>query len=123
MQSLVHMDEVGRHWVEPSESSKQKTFKYHLRLGNGFLSVCKKMFLNTTGITQHCIRSNCNVCDSKSMDGQQPKTPVTSYRMEIKHFVKSLYSKPSHYCRKTLSKIYEEPVYNSKAELYQEYGV
>ena len=120
IKSLVHRVPIGRHRVENSESSRSNTLKYHLNVGTGLVPVCKKMFLSTTGITQHLIRAQ--VCETQETNVQRPKAPGTSSnRVEIRAFLKSLPSIPSHYCRKSSSKKYIEPLFNSKAEVYLEY--
>ena len=114
--SLVHRVPIGRHRVENSESSRSNTLKYHLNVGTGLVPVCKKMFLNTTGITQHLIRAQ--VCKTQETNVQRPKAPGTSSnRVGIREFLKSLPSIPSHYCRKSSSKNYIQPLFNSKAEV------
>lgn len=116
----VHRNDVGRHRVELARHNRQNTLKYHLKVGSAVLQVCKKMFLSTTGITQHFIRAH--VCESGTVNDRQPKTQVaSSNRLEIQQFLTSLPAMPSHYCRKSSSKTYLEPVFNSKAEVYQAY--
>ncbi|KAK3731892.1 hypothetical protein RRG08_043227 [Elysia crispata] len=122
VKSLVHKCNVGRHRVQQSESGRQNTLKYNLNIGSGLVPVCKKMFLSTTGITQHFIRTN--VCDTKESgpEEHQPKPSASSSnRTAIKEFLASLATMPAHYCRKSSSKKYIERSFNSKMEVYQEY--
>ena len=62
------------------------------------------------------------VCDAQNTDAQQPKPQgSSSNRVMIREFLKTLPTMPSHYCRKSSSKNYIEPMFNSKAEVHQEY--
>ena len=122
VKSLVHKCNVCRHRVQQSESGRQNTLKYNLNIGSGLVPVCKKMFLSTTGITQHFIRTN--VCDTKESgpEEHQPKPSASSSnRTAIKEFLASLATMPAHYCRKSSSKKYIERSFNSKMKVYQEY--
>lgn len=120
IKALVLKVPVGRHRVDQANSSRSNSLKYHLNVKTKLVPVCKKMFLNTTGLTQHLIRAQ--VCDENNKGNHQPKTKGKSAnRMTIIEFLKCLPTVPSHYCRKSSSKNYLEPFFNSKAEVYLEY--
>ena len=44
--SLVHKCNVGRHWVEQSESYRN-ALNYNLNIGSGLVPVCKTIFLKS----------------------------------------------------------------------------
>ncbi|GFN74480.1 hypothetical protein PoB_000098600 [Plakobranchus ocellatus] len=119
VKSLVHKCDVKRHRVDQSEPNRKNTLKYSLNNGSGLIPVCKKMFLSTTGLTQHYIRTK--VCDSPSSPSHEKEPKSSSSRSAIKEFLASLPSVPSHYCRKSSTKKYLESSFNSKADIFRLY--
>ncbi|GFO08787.1 hypothetical protein PoB_003529200 [Plakobranchus ocellatus] len=113
VKSLVHRNNVGQHRVQQSESSRQNTLKYHLNVGIGLVPVCKKMFINTTGITKTFIRRH--VLDEGDISNKTiPPNQPSIKRETIKEFLASLPLMPSHYCRKSSSKKYFDRSFDSK---------
>ncbi|XP_049802822.1 uncharacterized protein LOC126237069 [Schistocerca nitens] len=93
---------------------------YHLKNKLGRHKVCKKMFLNTLGIKGWTVRYWLD----NSTQGMSPETDSSRLRIRQtkkkgeRTFVNSLPKLPSHYCRKSSSKLYLKPILQSKQQLH-----
>lgn len=96
-------------------------------LGKNRLRVCKVMFLNTLGVKEWVIKkwAKTGLETHKTTDKNEvdhSKSNVIDKRIAVLHeFFDSLPKLESHYCRASTSKLYLEPIWNSKANLYKIY--
>lgn len=131
-------------------SRRQGTFKYFLNCNDERQPVCKKFFLNTLGLNEwmvqnwakkhsHFASSDLEVdidqrnpgieyevddpAPSKRCKVGRPRsTDIANERLtDLKTFLEELPKLPSHYCRKDSQKLYLEPVFTSKADVYKQY--
>jgi len=122
--SLIDLTQTN-HKTNKMDSRRKSTFVYHIKDDNEKpVRVCKKMFLSTFDITEKQVRN----WREKSTAGIPESSPgnVTRIRAAplnefLKDFFGLLPKMPSHYCRKSSTKLYLEPIYNSKAHLYSVY--
>lgn len=120
VKNLIHRIDVGRHRVAQSDASnRQNTLRYNLNIGSGLVPVCKKMFLNTTGLTQHFVRAQVL---GETNDGVDKEPRASEGRSKIKDFLASLDTMPSHYCRKSTGKTYFERSFATKSDILKEYN-
>lgn len=120
--SLISKRSVDRKTVEASH--RTVTLTYRLQADSKIVPVCKKMFLDTTGLTEHFIRSRvlAKMKENESRSSSQMSAgPDSAGRKQIRSFLESLPTVPSHYCRKTSSKRYLEPIFGSYLQLYNFY--
>ncbi|KAG5885505.1 hypothetical protein JTB14_013523 [Gonioctena quinquepunctata] len=123
------------------ESRKNTSLKYYLKVGDGKVRVCSKMFLNTLclgersvhdwvkkspldkALSDHNINENINCIDEfeKITENTNNTLPLSQKRSGIRQFFDSLPKMESHYCRSRTSKHYLEPVWESKSQIYNEY--
>lgn len=101
-------------------SRRADTLEFYLKLNGEKRQVCRVMFLNTLGIGDFQMRDwvknkkfcrNTSVC-RKSLE--QDKQIVIEY-------LNALPKIPSHYCRKSSSKLYLEPPFSSKSDIFRAY--
>lgn len=120
-----------------SESNKRsESLVYHLKLNGEAYQICKKMFLNTLGLKERMIFNWLNqsnggiplVASNKknSTRGKQKSTSKTNEDGATRadhliQFFNDIPKLPSHYCRSTSSKLYLEPIFKSKSNLYEVY--
>ncbi|XP_060808417.1 uncharacterized protein LOC132903662 [Amyelois transitella] len=82
--------------------------------------VCKRMFLNSLSVGEWVIKKWI-ICD----DGTPKNIPKNNVKAEpqkqLRRFFDSLPKLESHYCRKDSSKLYLEPLWTSKSQLYKAY--
>lgn len=126
----AHVTQVNtrKNTVPGGISRRDFTLEYRLSNGSldGNLQVCREMFLNTLGIGYRMMqlwvkKSNYNIPTASDRSGQR-NNERTSERMTIvKNFFGSLPKMPSHYARKNSSKLYLEPVFSTKKEVYKIY--
>ncbi|XP_067635557.1 uncharacterized protein [Eurosta solidaginis] len=117
--SLVHVQNTKA--TKRSKLKKSNSFAYFLKDGTERRRVCKNMFLSTLGLKAWTVRSwltNTQVsCSSK----KKRNSTKNSKKKLVKNFLASLPKLPSHYCRSTSSKLYLEPVIETKSQLYSLY--
>ena len=124
---LVNSKEVAsRRDKTSSESRRQLSLEYHLRLGSSRLPVCKVMFLSTLNLGELSVRnwSTANTdgihqAAAKKSSAARKSTAHTDARERVKDFLIKLPKLPSHYCRSSSSKEYLEPHFQSLAEVYR----
>lgn len=88
--------------------------------------VCKKMFLNTISIGEWSVH---NWVENSVVSNTVPhahrnenRRPANNLKKELLiEFFRSLPKLESHYCRKSSTKLYLEPYWQSKSTLFREY--
>lgn len=104
---------------------------YNLKVEDAYLCVCKKMFLSTLGLGEKQVLTWCLTAKDNEMNYEKNKvtnerstlriTPEKIKRMFVNEFLEKLPKLPSHYCRKSTSRLYFEPYIKSMAQLYSMY--
>lgn len=114
-------------------SRRTYSYKYFLKKDEQNVRVCKKMFSNTLGMTQWTINhwlkteSKDTVEDGGSkayIDAENNDKNLVRKNFKKEHlieFFNTLAKVESHYCRSSSSKLYLEPIWISKSEVYQFY--
>lgn len=107
------------------------TYDYFLFKKNSRFKVCKITFLNTLGINQwmaiHFASSSNN--NRTCLPKHVIKTPTRSRQTDagavskqcMTKWLRDLPKLESHYCRSSTSKLYLEPVFFSKMDVYRQY--
>ncbi|XP_039296260.1 uncharacterized protein LOC120354091 [Nilaparvata lugens] len=140
--SLVDQLPAKRTSVEPGASSRRSnSYIYYLKIQDEKKIVCKKMFLNTLGINEWMAHNWIKRTKGKmSIEGleksndestrltkrskrnNKKKSQENSGNDEyLQEFFEVLPKLPSHYCRKQTTKLYLEPIFFSKKQLYEFY--
>lgn len=121
--------------------NRQSTLHYCLKKDGRKIPVCSKMFMNTTALTSHFIRSLfernggedetstiVDPCCSRISTLNSRKRPENANykrgeakREFLNQFLDSLPKMPSHYCRKSSSKLYLERCFRSLVDVYDHY--
>lgn len=119
IKSHVWVHQTDRKRGEKEVSRRRFSNKFYL--GRDRLRVCKKMFLNTLGVNEWVIKkwikSDLEV-NHQILPNEQP----SSARIKLLHeFFDTLPKLESHYCRASTSKLYLEPIWQSKSHLYRVY--
>lgn len=96
--------------------------------------VCQTMFLNTLSITEKAFRSwkikerhgeDEDADDDQGINNQDTaprrRNKNSARNQALNDFLDSLPKMESHYCQKSTSKLYLEPSWKSKQELFREY--
>ncbi|XP_031331486.1 uncharacterized protein LOC116162089 [Photinus pyralis] len=128
-----------------NKSRRKYTIEYYLRRREDRLKVCKKMFTNTLSVGEWTVlnwkKRSASTLISKDTesdnDNSKPPThneqPETSNRYTLRqkpfatriesldNFFSKLPKMESHYCRASSQKLYLEPLWKSKNQLYQFY--
>ncbi|KAJ8981068.1 hypothetical protein NQ317_007204 [Molorchus minor] len=109
------------------DSRRSGTLIYHLKKGTEKVRVCKRMFLSTLDVKEWTVRD----CSKKLYGIHEAERDIyiskrnrrsnDNRRLTLKSFLDELPKMPSHYCRVSTSKIYLEPTFQSKNDLYREY--
>nr|CAH7713644.1 unnamed protein product [Callosobruchus chinensis] len=83
--------------------------------------VCKKMSLNSLCVGEWAIKKWI-ICNDDDVPKNVPKDNVKDEpHRQLRRFFDSLPKHESHYCRKNSSKLYLEPLWTSKSQLYKLY--
>ncbi|KAK4887285.1 hypothetical protein RN001_003556 [Aquatica leii] len=92
-------------------------------LGRQRFIVCKTMFLNTLGVKDWVIKNwaKSDIETSKKVISVGSKQTQDLRIKSLHEFFDSLPKLESHYCRVSTSKLYLEPVWMSKSQLFQLY--
>lgn len=126
--------------IQDKNYKRNSTLKYHLMHDSKKLQVCQKMFLNTLGIKKWTVRywisgdkqpnkdpveeANCSGMSLQGTLTRKTTAGITKKALGlefVQKFFSSLAKLPSHYCRKTTTRLYLEPVFSSMAQLYKIY--
>lgn len=108
-------------------SRRSGTLVYHLSIGHENVQVCRQLFMNTLAIGYKTIQSwvkdsEFNMHDSQSTTSKRRKVKGQDPAREfIESFLTSIPKLPSHYSRMRSSKLYLEPIIETKAQLYNMY--
>ena len=127
---LVDVGQVKQRTTGPVDSRRKVTLSYYLRKDGERKPVCKKMFLSTTGLGEWSVRAWAT-----SVEPHQIETKIGKARRQSSYysrcdddrkflrneFLEKLPKLPSHYCRSSTTKMYLEPIIESKAKLYKLY--
>nr|CAH7713531.1 unnamed protein product [Callosobruchus chinensis]CAH7717261.1 unnamed protein product [Callosobruchus chinensis] len=108
-------------------SRRNDTLVYSLKKGTEKMRVCKRMFLSTLGVGEWTVREYSSkqfgmTIAQEDMSMQNRKRCSTKGQKEaMKMFLNDLPKMPSHYCRSSTARLYLEPVFQSKMDVYREY--
>lgn len=134
VQTLVKSENVKRRRGGKNNISKRNlSIKYFLKVGLETTRVCKRMFLGTLGLKETMVlnyikngklfprEENHIVADGATISR---KSEVRKINFQGKNgavykFLQSLPKLESHYCRSSTKKMYLEPMWHTKAELYR----
>ncbi|CAH1155702.1 unnamed protein product [Phaedon cochleariae] len=128
--TLIDVKETKRPITE--NSRRAHSFEYHLKYRTKILQVCRKTFLNTLGLKESMVHKWCIKAESGMHIGKDDiNLPLRRRITEGKasslkamtDFLKSIPKMESHYCRSSTSKLYVEPIYQSKMDLYRAYKI
>lgn len=109
--------------TKSSNSRRSNTKIYYLKVNDKKERVCQKTFLETLAIKEWTVRywlgEKMNKNESEPEEGgvvvKVPKKDLA------KKYLIALPKLPSHYCRQSSSKLYLEPIIQSKSQLYRLY--
>lgn len=136
---LITQEEIKRprDRKEDEKSRRSYSFSYHLQLKETKLRVCKNMFLNTLSIGESAAiswkkKNNQDEDQLPHLTGDLLGEAETGRRFsrlaifeERKRnlclFFESLPKMESHYCRARTTKLYLEPLWTSKSQVYRLY--
>lgn len=103
------------------------TFKYHFTVSGNPIKVCKKMYLNTLDIGEWSVHNWTRNEEKPVSEKKKTSRNTNTMALEeiainnVKEFLDKLPKLPSHYCRKSTSKLYLEPIWQSRQGIYREY--
>lgn len=111
--------------TKTSNSRRSDTNVYYLKVHAIRERVCLKSFLGTLGIKEWTVRywlgEKSNATNNVSVTENESQAKESKNEM-VKKYLTALPKLPSHYCRQSTSKLYLEPVIQSKAQLYRLYS-
>lgn len=114
------------------QSRRTLTFEYFLKKDKIALQVCKKTFLNTLGLREFMVRNWCLKAESGMHVGtddiEMPlRKRISNERaasiQSLTDFFNAIPKLESHYCRASTTKLYVEPIYQNKMDLYRVYKI
>lgn len=140
----INLTQRTRDRLNESSSRRNFSFKFHLRLNNEKIRVCKKSLLATLGVGEWMVNKwlqvavqDDNLNEVEGTDKNKPndegennhKHTKKSTRQEdlskrfdlLKEFLMALPKVESHYCRSSSTKLYLESSWTSKSQLFQFY--
>lgn len=101
-------------------SSRSTSTEFYLKNGGIRIRVCKKMFLQTLGIGEIAVKKWIRSDGvKKTVDEAKHRKDVDIENLDA--FFALLPKLESHYCRANSSKLYLEPIWETKAQLFKEY--
>lgn len=111
-----------------NRSRRNKSLRYHLKMDDKILPVCKTMFLTTYGVSQKMVYTALATFQTENIEQRkisklqnQEKRIALRRKSSSRVFLSELNKVESHFCRKHTSKLYLEPLWQSKMELYRTY--
>ena len=144
IQTLVRCKTVDRRRGTEGNSRRNFTFFYFLKVGSETFRVCKKMFLGTLGLKETSVvtwvkqtistEPPPTLSASKESEESQSRSEKRQSKLKerqlmrfedkkasLKQFFGELPKMESHYCRASTKKLYLEPIWQSKTEIYRIY--
>ncbi|CAG9773284.1 unnamed protein product [Ceutorhynchus assimilis] len=126
---LISLEQVKRRRGTTENSRRNYSYKYYLKCSNlKTYRVCKKMFTRTLGVSENVVllwleKNNSMTQDNDEERVERPRreNEKTKSINQLKIFFTSLSKMESHYCRASTSKLYLEPLWQSKRELFRFY--
>lgn len=105
-----------------SNSRRIDTKVYYLKINDKKERVCLKTFLETLGIKEWTIRYWLGERTNKN-NTSDPSVAVAieTKKESARKYLMALPKLPSHYCRQSTSKLYLEPIIQTKSQLYRIY--
>ena len=123
VKGLVDCTHVKRRRTSNTSSRRGVSLFYHMKKDGTKVSVCKTMFLATTGLREWSVRTWVKDCDNqgtrRAPSFKRGKEEDRTFMR--KEFLEKLPKVPSHYCRASSSKLYIEPIFQSMADLHRLY--
>lgn len=127
---VLSMSEMGackRRRVDETNSKKKASFQYYLKVNGENHKVCFNFFLSTTGLKETWLRDVLKKHRQTEDDGgvdeqKKTKSTLSERRQELKNFLQALPKMESHYCRKSSTKLYLEPVFQTVSAVYKVYA-
>lgn len=125
---------VKRIYTDNTVSRRKNTLMYYLTVHGEKLEVCKKLFLNTTGLREFSVHSwlkrdassSSGMSSSLEYKNKKRKQRNRADLIDNSDFAREFFTRlpklPSHYARSTTTKLYLEPVIRSMNQLYQLYN-
>lgn len=99
---------------------KNVTFLYHLKINGIRKQVCKNLFLNTLALGDKQVRGW--ILNKPKIPGKPiPKNTKGGDSSFARKFLEEIPKLPSHYCRQETKKLYLEPIFRTKIQLFEAY--
>ncbi|GLV37529.1 hypothetical protein CBL_20341 [Carabus blaptoides fortunei] len=122
--TLVHRVNVKQRTTQKASSPKNYTLKYHLKIENELVPVCKKMFSSTLHLGEWTIanwvkKSTTGIMSSTSKFPNKVQALNVEKRLQVRYFLNKLPKMESHYCRASTSKLYLEPTITTYSDMYK----
>lgn len=127
VKGLVDVLPTAARKSDKGSSRRSVTLLLKLKNNGTSLRVCKKMFLNTLAIKEwsllHWANPKQTQSDNEDANIEKPKPNQRNFeaRNVVHKFFGELPKMESHYCRARTNRLYLEPIWQSKADLYREY--
>lgn len=124
VQSLVDIISPKQVVKKGGGSRRSNTFVFYLKLDGEKHQVCRNMFLNTLGLGRNelqCWLKRKQISRKGRKTGPYNKSGGDKDQA-ARDYLNGLPKLPSHYCRQSSTKLYLEPVFTSKSQLYSEYS-
>lgn len=119
--SLVDRKTTKRKTTNRVDTRRSATKVYYLKLNDQKMRVCLKTFLGTLGIKEWTVRYWLGEKSNKESSKGQRDVALPQLKELVQIFLRAMPKMPSHYCRKESTKLYLEPIIQSKRELYRIY--
>lgn len=122
-----------KHSQKQKENSRRSvTLFYYLKKDSQKFAVCKKMFLSTLGLKEWSVRNWClraekntgmhsNENEQLSLSHVRLTQRMKERKLFLQTFLEEIPKLPSHYCRSSSSKLYLEPVFQNKNDIYRQF--
>lgn len=121
--SMVDKKPVSRKTIKSFASRRSDSKVYYLKVKDKKERVCLKTFLETLGIKEWTVRywlGEKSFTNNESVTRETANCKETKKEL-VKKYLSELPKLPSHYCRQSTSKLYLEPIIQSKSQLYRIY--
>lgn len=122
--SMVDKTEIKRK-IKGTDTRRTNSKAYYFQIEGKRERVCLITFINTLGIKEWTVRYWLGDGLGNHKNQANMSTPIIvnteTKRDFIKHYLSMLPKLPSHYCRRDSTKLYLEPLIQSKSQLYNLY--